>query len=173
MSRPAQPLVCSPNQRVEGSELLIRRSMERVRSVCRNPYPQVSVLPDVRHERRGPAPSDTVREKAVRDSGHLVALVLVTVASSSPVRQWFSRACAVRCLSWLLPRYSASRPPAPPKIIPRISRAPVADWSRSCPVTIRRNRHIVQDRPLQSVRWTDIPQLSARDAPCLAAWLQC
>jgi hypothetical protein len=28
--------------------LLIRRSMEGVRSVRRNPYPQVSVLPDVR-----------------------------------------------------------------------------------------------------------------------------
>jgi hypothetical protein len=37
--------------------LLIRRSMEGVRPVCRNPYPQVSVLPDVRHGRRSPAPS--------------------------------------------------------------------------------------------------------------------
>ena len=37
--------------------LLIRRSMEGVRSVRRNPYPQVSVLPDVRHGRRSPAPS--------------------------------------------------------------------------------------------------------------------
>jgi len=36
----------------------------------------------------------------------------------------------------------------------------------------RRSGHIVQDRPLQSLRWGDIPQLSVRDAPCLAAWLQ-
>ena len=32
--------------------LLIRRSMESVRSVRRNPYPQVSVLPGVQHVRR-------------------------------------------------------------------------------------------------------------------------
>jgi hypothetical protein len=37
--------------------LLIRRSMEHVRSVRRNPYPLVSVLPGVRNRRHGPAPS--------------------------------------------------------------------------------------------------------------------
>ena len=36
---------------------LIRRSMEGVRPVRRNPYSQVSVLPDVRHGRRSLAPS--------------------------------------------------------------------------------------------------------------------
>ena len=38
------------------TSLLIRRSMEDVRPVRRNPYPQVSVLPDVRHVRHSPAP---------------------------------------------------------------------------------------------------------------------
>jgi len=37
--------------------LLIRRSMEHVQSVRRNPYPLVSVLPGVRNRRHGPAPS--------------------------------------------------------------------------------------------------------------------
>jgi hypothetical protein len=37
--------------------LLIRRSMEGVRPVRQNPYPQVSVLSDVRHGRHNPAPS--------------------------------------------------------------------------------------------------------------------
>ena len=38
--------------------------------------------------------------------------------------------------------------------------------------SIRRSGHIVQDRPLWSVRWADIPQLSAWDASCPAAWQQ-
>jgi hypothetical protein len=38
---------------------------------------------------------------------------------------------------------------------------------------IRRSRHIVQGRPLQSVCWADIPQLSARGRRCPAAWQQC
>ena len=37
--------------------LLIHRSMEHVRAVRRNPYPQVSVLQDVRYRRPSPAPS--------------------------------------------------------------------------------------------------------------------
>jgi hypothetical protein len=37
--------------------LLIRRSMESVHLVRRNPYPQVSVLPGVRHRRHSPVPS--------------------------------------------------------------------------------------------------------------------
>ena len=37
---------------------------------------------------------------------------------------------------------------------------------------IRRSRHIVQDRLLRSVRCADIPQLSARDRRCSAAWQQ-
>jgi hypothetical protein len=41
----------------DGPASQIRRSMEGVRSVRRNPYPQVSVLPDVRHGHRSPAPS--------------------------------------------------------------------------------------------------------------------
>jgi multidrug transporter EmrE-like cation transporter len=34
---------------------------------------------------------------------------------------------------------------------------------------IRRNRHIVQDRPSRSVCWADIPQLTARDGCCPTA----
>jgi hypothetical protein len=37
---------------------------------------------------------------------------------------------------------------------------------------LRRSRHIVQDRPLPSVRWADIPQPSTRDRPRPAAWQQ-
>jgi len=37
--------------------LLIRRSMPRVRAVRRNPYPQLSVLPGVRHGCHSPVPS--------------------------------------------------------------------------------------------------------------------
>jgi len=35
---------------------------------------------------------------------------------------------------------------------------------------IRRSGHIVQDRPSLVIRRTDIPQLSAWDASCPAAW---
>ena len=48
--------------------LLIRRSMESVRPVRWNPYPQVNVLPGVRHRCFSPVPSGSVREKTVRDS---------------------------------------------------------------------------------------------------------
>jgi hypothetical protein len=44
--------------------------------------------------------------------------------------------------------------------------------TRTPNLLIRRSGHIVQDRPLRSVRWADIPQLSVWDAPCPAAWLQ-
>jgi hypothetical protein len=43
---------CNPN-----CNPLIRRSMDGVRSVRRNPYPQVSVLPGVQQRRHSPAPS--------------------------------------------------------------------------------------------------------------------
>jgi hypothetical protein len=43
---------------------------------------------------------------------------------------------------------------------------------RARDLLIRRSGHIVQDRPLWSLRWADIPQLSAWDAHCPAAWLQ-
>jgi hypothetical protein len=48
------------------------------------------------------------------------------------------------------------------------------DRARACfgEHLIRRSGHIVQDRLSWSVRWADIPQLSARDAPCPSAWLQ-
>jgi hypothetical protein len=36
----------------------------------------------------------------------------------------------------------------------------------------RRSGHIVPDRPLRSVPWADIPQLSTRDQRCPAAWQQ-
>ena len=45
-----------PSMKSEPS-LLIRRSMEGVRSVRRNPYQQVSVLPGVRRRRHSPVPS--------------------------------------------------------------------------------------------------------------------
>jgi hypothetical protein len=45
--------------------------------------------------------------------------------------------------------------------------------TRTPNLLIRRSGHIVQDRPLRSVCWADIPQLSARDASCPAAWQQC
>jgi hypothetical protein len=38
---------------------------------------------------------------------------------------------------------------------------------------IRRSGHILRGRPLRSLSWADIPQLSAWDAPCPAAWQQC
>ena len=38
---------------------------------------------------------------------------------------------------------------------------------------IRRSELIVQDRPSWTVRWADIPQLSASDGRCPAAWQQC
>ena len=37
---------------------------------------------------------------------------------------------------------------------------------------IRGSRHIVQDIPLPSLCWADIPQLSVQDRCCLAAWQQ-
>jgi len=49
---PAYRLSATP-----GHEHLIRRSMEHVRSVRRNPYRQVSVLSAVRHGRQSPVPS--------------------------------------------------------------------------------------------------------------------
>jgi hypothetical protein len=51
----SQAATLPPSGRSE--DLLIRRSMEHVRSVRRNPYPLVSVLPGVRNRRHGPAPS--------------------------------------------------------------------------------------------------------------------
>jgi len=37
---------------------------------------------------------------------------------------------------------------------------------------IRRSGHIVQDRPLRSVCWADIPALSAQERRCPATWQQ-
>ena len=37
---------------------------------------------------------------------------------------------------------------------------------------IRRSGQVVQDRPLRSVCWADIPALSAQDRRCPAAWQQ-
>ena len=44
--------------------------------------------------------------------------------------------------------------------------------TRTPNLLIRRSGQVVQDRPLRSVRWADIPQLSTRDRRCPAAWLQ-
>ena len=43
---------------------------------------------------------------------------------------------------------------------------------RARDLQIRRSGQVVQDRPLRSVRWADIPELSARDRRCPAAWQQ-
>jgi hypothetical protein len=57
--REARDAETDPREPVPGmkNHHLIRRSMEHVRSVRRNPYPLVSVLPGVRNRRHGPAPS--------------------------------------------------------------------------------------------------------------------
>ena len=59
----------------------------------------------------------------MRDTGYLVALVLVAVASSASVRQWFSRTYVTPCPATLLPGISVAAPTMSTKIIPRISRA--------------------------------------------------
>ena len=58
-----------------------------------------------------------------------------------------------------------------PAYIPRQPRTTTE--SRTGDDLIRWSGRIVQDRPLRSLRWADIPQLSAWDAPCPAAWQQC
>jgi hypothetical protein len=37
---------------------------------------------------------------------------------------------------------------------------------------IRSSGHTVQNRPMRSVRWADIPQLSMRSWCCLLSWQQ-
>ena len=44
--------------------------------------------------------------------------------------------------------------------------------TRTPNLLIRSSRHIVQDRPLWSVRWADIPQLSIRGWCCPPPWQQ-
>jgi hypothetical protein len=71
-----------------------------------------------------------------------------------------------------------------PAWLPKRKGGPLPGGQRACELgalggtrtpnlLIRRSGHIVQDRPLRSLRWADIPQLSAWDAPCPAAWQQC
>jgi hypothetical protein len=57
--REARDAETDPREPVAGmkSHHLIRRSVPRVRSVRRGPYPQVSVLPSVRHICRSPVSS--------------------------------------------------------------------------------------------------------------------
>ena len=55
-ARDAEPDPASQRQAVK-SHHLIRRSVPRVRPVRLNPYPQVSVLPDVRHGCHSPVRS--------------------------------------------------------------------------------------------------------------------
>jgi hypothetical protein len=45
--------------------------------------------------------------------------------------------------------------------------------TRTPNLLIRRSGQVVQDRPSWTVRWADIPQLSALDGRCPAAWQQC
>jgi hypothetical protein len=54
----------------------------------------------------------------------------------------------------------------------RVPHRTALNCNPNCNHQIRRSRHIVQDRLLRSVRWADIPQLSARDRRCPAAWQQ-
>jgi hypothetical protein len=49
---------------------------------------------------------------------------------------------------------------------------PAAACACSAEHLIRSSRHIVQDRPLRSVPWADIPELSMYVGCCPAAWLQ-
>ena len=109
----------SEARRQQRSQHLIRRSMEHVRAVRRNPFRrsascQLSGIDAVVRAVR------SVREKAVRDTGHLAVLVLVAGRHSASVRQWFSRAYVIPCPPLLLPGLSAYRPSTSPKIIPRI-----------------------------------------------------
>jgi len=53
-----------------------------------------------------------------------------------------------------------------------VSAPRLVSWMGADPL-IRRSGHIVQDRLLRSVCWTDIPQLSACDRPYPAARQQC
>jgi hypothetical protein len=57
--REARDAETDPRELVAGmkSHHLIRRSMESVQPVRRNPYRQVSVLPGVRRRRHSPVPS--------------------------------------------------------------------------------------------------------------------
>jgi hypothetical protein len=57
--REARDTETGPREPVAGmkSHHLIRRSVPRVQPVRLNPYPQLSVLPGVRHRRHSPAPS--------------------------------------------------------------------------------------------------------------------
>jgi hypothetical protein len=53
-----------------------------------------------------------------------------------------------------------------PRAVQRLVRGMVAEH------LIRSSGHIVQDRPLRSVRWADIPQLSIRGWRCPPSWQQ-
>jgi hypothetical protein len=57
--REARDAETGPREPVTGmkSHHQIRRSMESVRPVRQNPYPQISILPGVRNRRHGPVPS--------------------------------------------------------------------------------------------------------------------
>jgi hypothetical protein len=81
-----------------------------------------------------------------------------------------NRRCGQRRCTSLLPCYAACERPVPRS-------EPAADLgalggTRTPNLLIRRLRQVVQDRPLRSVRWADIPQLSARNRCCPVAWQQ-
>ena len=58
------------------------------------------------------------------------------------------------------------------RLEPAVTRRPARALDALHDHQIRRSRHIVQERPLPSVRWADIPELSARDRRCPPAWQQ-
>jgi hypothetical protein len=70
-----------------------------------------------------------------------------------------------------------------PAWLPERQESPLPGGQRACELgalggtrtpnlLIRRSGHIVQNRPLRSVCWADIPALSAQDRRCPAAWQQ-
>ena len=54
----------------------------------------------------------------------------------------------------------------------RVPHRTALNCNPNCNLQIRRSGHVVQSRPLWSVRWSDIPGLSAPGRRCLAAWQQ-
>jgi hypothetical protein len=120
--------------------------MARVRSGQAPAWPLVSD----RSVRRG---SRVKRDFTCTFTRHL-PLVLVVLRSQSCLRLE-GRA---RTLSGPSPDLSQARTLAPS--------------ARCEDLQIRRSGHIVQDRPYRPVRWADIPEPSAQDRRCPAAWQQ-
>jgi hypothetical protein len=70
------------------------------------------------------------------------------------------------------PQQARRLPLIPENVAPDLRLRGALGGTRTPNLLIRRSGQAVQDRPLRSVRWADIPQLSVRDRCCPAAWLQ-